>query len=387
VEPVYLDYAATTPVDDRVARRMADYLTRDGVFANPASRTHAAGRAASDAVEHAREQVAAAIGADPRGLVFTSGATEADNLALKGVAAFQRDRGRHIVTAENEHKAVLDVCRALEFDGFEITRVRPEPNGRVTPEAIGAALRPDTVLVSVMHANNETGTINDIGAIARVVRDHGARFHVDAAQTGARLELDVDALGLDLVSLSAHKAYGPKGVGALWVRRRPRVRLIPQMHGGGHEHGLRAGTLATHQVVGMGETFALARAERDADRAHADDLRARLFARLDALDGVRDNGAGADRLPWTRNVAFSGVEGEALAAALADRVALATGSACTSASTEPSYVLRAMGQQADRAAEAVRLSWGRMTSAGEMERAADILVDTVERLRHGAAVA
>ncbi len=387
MEPVYLDYASTTPVDDRVARRMADCLTRDGVFANPASRTHAPGRAAADAVEHAREQVAAAIGGDPRGLVFTSGATEADNLALKGVAAFQRDRGRHIVTAANEHKAVLDVCRALEFDGFEVTRVQPEADGRVAPEAVEAALRPDTVLVSVMHANNETGTINDIGSIARVVRGHGARFHVDAAQTGARLELDVDALDLDLVSLSAHKAYGPKGVGALWVRRRPRVRLIPQMHGGGHEHGLRAGTLATHQIVGMGEAFALAHAERDADRAHADDLRGRLFAQFDTLDGVRDNGAGAARLPWTRNIAFAGVEGEALAAALADRVAVATGSACTSASMEPSYVLRAMGQPADRAAEAVRLSWGRMTSAEEMEHAARILVDTVGRLRHGAAVA
>ena len=387
MEVVYLDYASTTPVDDRVARRMADCLTRDGLFANPASRTHAPGRAAADAVERAREQVVAAINGDPRGLVFTSGATEADNLALKGVAGFQRDRGRHIVTAANEHKAVLDVCRALEFDGFEVTRVQPRADGSVTPESIEAALRPDTVLVSVMHANNETGTINDIGAIARVVRGHGARFHVDAAQTGARLELDVEALDLDLVSLSAHKTYGPKGIGALWVRRRPRVRLLPQMHGGGHEHGLRAGTLATHQIVGMGEAFALAQSERDADRAHAEDLRARLFAQLDTLEGVRDNGAGAQRLPWTRNIAFTGVEGEALAAALADRVAVATGSACTSASTEPSYVLRAMGQPADQAAEAVRLSWGRMTTTEEMEHAARTLVDTVSRLRHGAAVA
>ena len=387
MEPVYLDYASTTPVDERVARRMADCLTRDGLFANPASRTHAPGRAAADAVEQAREQVAASIGGDPRGLVFTSGATEADNLAISGVAAFQRDRGCHIVTAANEHKAVLDVCRALEFDRFQVTRVKPESDGSVVPEAVEAALRPDTVLVTVMHANNETGAINDIGAIARVVRGHGARFHVDAAQTGARLELDVDALDLDLVSLSAHKTYGPKGIGALWVRRRPRVRLIPQMHGGGHEHGLRAGTLATHQIVGMGAAFALARAERDDDRAHADDLRARLFAWLDTLEGLRDNGAGAERLPWTRNLAFAGVEGEALAAALADRVAIATGSACTSASTEPSYVLRAMGQPTDLAAEAVRVSWGRMTGMQEMEHAARTLVDTVKRLRHGAAVA
>ena len=384
---VYLDYAATTPVDDRVAERMAGCLTKDGVFANPSSATHAAGRRAGEAVEHARGQVAASVGADPREIVFTSGATEADNLAIKGVARFQRDRGRHIVTAASEHNAVLDACSALEFEGFAVTRVPPEPDGRVTPAAIEAALRPDTVLVSVMHANNETGVINDIAAIGRRVRQHGARFHVDAAQTGARLPLDTGELDVDLVSMSAHKSFGPKGIGALWVRRRPRVRLMPQLHGGGHERGLRPGTLATHQIVGMGEAFALAEGEREREREHAEMLRTRLFAHLDTLADVRDNGGGAPRLPWIRNVAFAGVEGAALAAALADRLALATGSACSSGSTEPSAVLRAMGQPAGQAAEAVRLSWGRMTTQDEMDRAGGMLADTVGRLRAGAAVA
>ena len=387
MEPVYLDYAATTPVDDRVAERMAGCLTRDGLFANPGSGSHAPGRAAAAAVEAAREQVAAAIGGEAREIVFTAGATEADNLALKGCAAFQRDRGRHIVTAANEHKAVLDVCRALEFDGFEVTRVAPDAEGRVTGDAVAAALREDTVLVSVMHANNETGTVNDIDAIGRRVHEHGARFHVDAAQTGGKVALDVAELPVDLVSLSAHKAYGPKGAGALWVRRRPRVRLLPQIHGGGQERGLRAGTLATHQIVGLGEALALASAERDADWRHARALGECLDRRLGALAGVRDNGGGAERLPWIRNVAFAGVEGEALASALADRVAIATGSACSSASIEPSHVLRAMGQAAAQAAEGVRLSWGRMLGRAEMEHAADVLVDIVERLRRDASVA
>ncbi len=387
MEPAYLDHAATTPVDARVAERMAGCLTRGGLFANPASEHHAAGRAAAAAVEAAREQVAAAIGAEAREIVFTSGATEADNLALKGCAVFQRDRGRHIVTAASEHKAVLDVCRALEFDGFEVTRVAPADDGRVTPEAVAAALRGDTVLVSVMHVNNETGAINDIDAIGRRVREHGARFHVDAAQSGGKLALDVQDRPVDLLSLSAHKAFGPKGVGALWVRRRPRVRLMAQVHGGGHEHGLRAGTVATHQVVGFGEAMALARAERDADWRHARALGERLERHLGGLDGVRDNGGSAERVTWIRNLGFAGVDGEGLAAALADRVAIATGSACTSASTEPSHVLRAMGQGADRAAEGVRLSWGRMTAADEMERAAQALVDAVTRLRAGASVA
>lgn len=386
-EAVYLDNAATTPVDPRVAERMGAFLTADGDFGNAASHGHVFGRRARDAVEHARAQVAEAIGAEPREIVFTSGATEADNLALKGVAAFQRDRGRHIVTAASEHKAVLDTCAALEFSGYEVTRVAPAADGRVIPEAVAAALRADTILVSVMHANNETGVINDIAAIGERVRAHGARFHVDAAQSAGRIDLDVGALDVDLVSLSAHKIHGPKGVGALWVRRRPRVRLVPQIHGGGHEHGLRAGTLATHQVVGMGEALALAAAERADDAAHADRLRARLFERLAGIEGLRENGAGAPRLPGTRNIAFAGVEGEALATALADRVALSTGSACTSASVEPSPVLRAMGQDHATAAEAVRLSWGRLTRAADMDRGAAELAEAVARLRRGAPVA
>ena len=378
---IYLDYAATTPADPRVAERMGAYLTADGDFANPASEQHEAGRRAHAAAEAAREQVAAAIGGAPREVVFTSGATEANNLALKGAAGFQRDRGRHIVTAESEHKAVLDVCEALAFQGFEVTRVRPQADGQVAPATVAAALREDTVLVSVMHANNETGVINDIAAIGERVHAHGALYHVDAAQTGGKLALDVGSLPVDLVSLSAHKVHGPKGVGALWVRRRPRVRLVPQMHGGGHEHGLRSGTLPTHQVVGMGEAVALAQERREADRAHAEALLARLEEALAGVADRRDNGAGAPRLPHIRNLAFAGVEGESLVAALGDRVALATGSACTTASIEPSFVLRAMGQTHAQAAEAVRVSWGRYTTAAEIDAAAAAIAETVARLR------
>lgn len=378
---IYLDHAATTPVDPRVAERMTACLTANGDFANPASEQHVFGRRALAAVETAREQVAAAIGARPQELVFTSGATESNNLALKGAAEFRRERGRHIVTAASEHKAVLDVCEELAFRGFEVTRVAPEADGRVSPEAVAAALRDDTVLVSVMHANNETGVINDIEAIGEIAHAHGALYHVDAAQTGGRVALDVASQPLDLVSLSAHKICGPKGIGALWIRRRPRVRLVPRMHGGGHERGLRSGTLPTHQVVGMGEAFALAQERRADDRAHGEALLARLEAGLAAVSGLRENGAGAPRLPHVRNLAFAGVEGESLVAALADRVALATGSACTTASMEPSFVLRAMGQSPAQATEAVRLSWGRFTTAEEIDAAAAAIAETVARLR------
>jgi len=380
-EAVYLDHAATTPVDPAVAERMGAYLTATGDFGNPASSQHVFGRRAEAAVERAREQVATAIGAEAREIVFTSGATEANNLALKGAAGFRRDRGRHIVTAASEHKAVLDVVEALAFQGWQVTRVAPEADGRVSAAAIADALREDTVLVSVMHANNDTGVINDIDAIGATAHDHGALYHVDAAQTGGRLPLDVDTQPLDLVSLSAHKLYGPKGAGALWVRRRPRVRLVPQLHGGGHERGLRSGTLPTHQVVGMGEAFALALSRRETDAAHAERLRERLQSALAAVDGLRENGAGAPRLPHIRNLAFADVEGESLAAALGDRVALATGSACTTASVEPSFVLRAMGQDHARAAEAVRLSWGRYTTTSEIDAAAAAIAETVRRLR------
>lgn len=378
---IYLDYAATTPVDPAVARRMAAYLTVDGDFGNPASTQHVFGRRAAAAVEQAREQVAVAVGAQPEEVVFTSGATEANNLALKGAAGFRRDRGRHIVTAASEHHAVLDVVETLAFQGYEVTRIAPGADGRVDPEAVADAMREDTILVSVMHANNETGVINNIEAIGAVARRHGALYHVDAAQTVGKLPLDVTSEPIDLLSLSAHKVYGPKGVGALWVRRRPRVRLVPQLHGGGHERGLRSGTLPTHQIVGMGEALALAHARRDADAAHARQLLEQLESLLAELHEVRENGAGAPRLPHIRNLAFAGVEGESLVAALGDRVAMATGSACSTASVEPSFVLRAMGQTHAQAAEAVRLSWGRFTSEEEIEAAGRDIIDTVHRLR------
>jgi cysteine desulfurase len=382
--PVYLDYAATTPVDPRVAERMAAYLTVEGDFANPASESHVFGQRARAAVEHAREQLAAALGGEPREVVFTSGATESNNLALKGAAQFLRDRGRHLVVGATEHKAVLDTAEALELAGFEVTRVAPDGEGRITPEAVAASMRADTVLVSVMHANNETGVINDIAGIGETAREHGARCHVDAAQTAGKLALNVAALAVDLVSISAHKFYGPKGAGALWVRRRPRMRLMPQIHGGGHERGLRSGTLATHQIVGLGEALTLAVAERERDTAHQLALAERLEAALDGAVEAAHVGAGAPRLPGVRNVAFARVEGESLATALSHRVAMATGSACSSASIEPSYVLRAMGYPATRAAEAVRLSWGRFTSIEELERAAHDVVETVARMQGSA---
>jgi len=380
-DAVYLDYAATTPVDERVAERMAAYLTVDGDFANPASETHVFGRRARDAVERAREQVAEALGADRREIVFTSGATEANNLALKGSAQFLRDRGRHIVVGATEHKAVLDPADALAFQGFEVTRVPPDAQGRTLAEAVAGAMREDTVLVSVMHANNETGVINDIAAIGERVHARGARFHVDAAQTAGKIDLDVRAKDLDLLSLSGHKFYGPKGAGALWVRRRPRVRLFAQIHGGGHERGLRSGTLATHQIVGLGEALALAVDERERDWAHAQRLAERLDRWLTAAGEVVVAGEDVPRLPSTRSLAFPGVDGEALTATLTDGVALATGSACSSGDAEPSYVLRAMGYTAARAAEAVRLSWGRFTTTEAMDRAADRLIDAVTRYR------
>jgi cysteine desulfurase len=380
-DAVYLDYAATTPVDERVAERMAAYLTVDGDFANPASETHVFGRRARDAVERAREQVAEALGADRREIVFTSGATEANNLALKGSAQFLRDRGCHIVVGATEHKAVLDAADALAFQGFEVTRVPPDAQGRTLAEAVAGAMREDTVLVSVMHANNETGVINDIAAIGERVHARGARFHVDAAQTAGKIDLDVRAKDLDLLSLSGHKFYGPKGAGALWVRRRPRVRLFAQIHGGGHERGLRSGTLATHQIVGLGEALALAVDERERDWAHAQRLAERLDRWLTAAGEVVVAGENVPRLPSTRSLAFPGVDGEALTATLTDGVALATGSACSSGDAEPSYVLRAMGYTAARAAEAVRLSWGRFTTTEAMDRAADRLIDAVTRYR------
>lgn len=376
---IYLDYAATTPVAPAVVDCMTTCLAH--TFGNPASSGHVPGRDAEAVVENARARVAELIGADPREIVFTGGATEADNLAIQGAARFRADLGRHIVVGASEHKAVLDTCLALEFAGFDVTRVAPASDGRIQPERVAAALRPDTILVAVMHANNETGVINDIAAIGERVRAHGAVMFVDAAQTAGKIPLDVHGLEVDLVALSAHKNHGPKGVGALWVRRRPRIRLVPLIHGGGHERGLRAGTVATHQVAGMGEAYALAGASRESDEAHAEALGERLRSHLAAVDGWRENGEGAPRLPGIRNIAFDGVDGESLTRALADRVALSTGSACTTGSVEPSHVLRAMGQDAATAAGAIRLSWGRMTTRKDIDAAAEAIVATVNRLR------
>lgn len=378
---VYLDYAATTPVDPAVAEAMGEILTSADGVGNAASAGHAWGRQAARRIETARAQVAAAIGAAARDVIFTSGATEADNLALKGAAQFRRDRGRHIVTAATEHRAVTDVCRELAFQGFDVTFVEPEADGRITPDAVARTLRHDTILVSIMHANNETGVINDIGAIGEQVRAHGAIMHVDAAQTAGKLALDTDRLPIDLLSLSAHKMHGPQGIGALWIRGRPRVRLLPLFHGGGHERGLRAGTLATHQIVGMGVACELAVTRREADGRHADALADRLRDGLAPVPDWHENGAGADRLPWIRNLAFRGVDGVSLVTALGERVALSTGSACTTGSTEPSAVLRAMGQDAATAAGAVRISWGRFTTAADMDHAVGAVSEVVARMR------
>ncbi|MDR5865258.1 aminotransferase class V-fold PLP-dependent enzyme [Halomonas koreensis] len=372
--PVYLDYAATTPVDPRVAEVLSRHLTLDGVFANPASRSHMLGWQAEQAVESARRQVADLIGADPREIVWTSGATEADNLALTGYMRANRARGRHLVTSIVEHKAVVDTARALEAEGFEVTWLTPDGDGRISPEALRGAMREDTVLVSLMAVNNELGVIHDLAALAEVAHAGGAVFHVDAAQAVGRLPLDVASLGIDLMSLSGHKAYGPKGIGALYVRRDPDLRLEALIHGGGHERGMRSGTLPTHQIVGMGEAFAIAGREGEADQARIAALRDRFLAGLDGLAGVHRNTAVEAAVPNILNLAFEGVDGESLLMALRD-VALSTGSACNSASVEPSYVLKGIGVPRRLALASLRFSFGRFTTEADIDRA-------LEALRH-----
>jgi len=375
--PVYLDYAATTPVDPRVAARMTECLTREGLFANPAS-THALGRAARAAVEQARTAVAALLNCTPPEIVFTSGATEADNLAIKGAARFHQARGRHIVTAKTEHKAVLDTCKALEQEGYAVTWLTPDDQGRVTPTQLAAALRSDTVLVSLMHANNETGVLNDIAALGALCRERGVLFHVDAAQSVGKIPLDLAVLPVDLLSLSAHKFYGPKGVGALFVRRQPRALLAAQMHGGGHEHGLRSGTLATHQLVGLGTACALAAEEMAAEGRRLAALREQLWAGLADIGLL--NGHPEARLPGILNISFPGVEGESLLLALAD-LAVSSGAACNSATAEPSYVLRALGRDDALAQSALRFSLGRWTTAEEVAFTVQRVQAAVARLR------
>src|SRR5512147_3238210 len=376
--PIYLDYSATTPVDPRVAEAMIPYLTEK--FGNPASRSHSFGWVAEAAVENARAQVAALVNADPKEIVWTSGATESNNLALKGAAHFYADKGKHIITVQTEHKAVLDTVRELERQGFAATYLDPEPDGLVDLEAFRSALRPDTILVSVMAVNNEIGVIQDIAAIGEICRSRGIVFHVDAAQATGKIPLDLAKLKVDLMSFSAHKTYGPKGVGALFVRRKPRVRIEAQMHGGGHERGMRSGTLPTHQIVGMGEAFRLARLEMAQDNERIRGLRDRLWQGLSQIEEVYLNGDMERRVPHNLNVSFNFVEGESLIMAIKD-VAVSSGSACTSSSLEPSYVLRALGRSDELAHSSIRFTVGRFTTEEEIAYTIGLLTRQVARLR------
>ncbi|AHY42026.1 IscS subfamily cysteine desulfurase [Stutzerimonas decontaminans] len=378
--PIYLDYSATTPVDPRVAAKMIECLTNEGNFGNPASRSHAFGWKAEEAVENARRQVAELVNADPREIVWTSGATESDNLAIKGVAHFYASKGKHIVTTKIEHKAVLDTTRQLEREGFEVTYIEPGEDGIVTPAMVEAALRDDTILVSVMHVNNEIGTINDITAIGELTRSRGILFHVDAAQSTGKVEIDLEKMKVDLMSFSAHKTYGPKGVGALYVRRKPRVRLEAQMHGGGHERGMRSGTLATHQLVGMGEAFRIAKEEMVQENERIRSLRDRFYKQVEHLEELYVNGSMTARVPHNLNLSFNYVEGESLIMALKD-LAVSSGSACTSASLEPSYVLRALGRNDELAHSSIRFTFGRFTTEEEIDYAAQKVCEAVTKLR------
>jgi cysteine desulfurase len=378
--PIYLDYAATCPVDPRVAEKMMQYLTLDGIFGNPASRSHRFGWQAEEAVDIARNQIAELINADPREIVFTSGATESDNLAIKGIANFYGKKGKHIVTSKTEHKAVLDPCRQLEREGFEVTYLEPQPNGLFTLEQIENALRDDTVLVSIMHVNNETGVIQDVKAIGELCRSRKIMFHVDAAQSAGKIPVDVQEMNIDLLSLSAHKIYGPKGIGALYVCRKPRVRLEAQMHGGGHERGMRSGTLPTHQIVGMGEAFRIAREEMATEGERIRTLRDRLYNGVKDIEEVYVNGDLEQRVPGILNISFAYVEGESLMMALKD-LAVSSGSACTSASLEPSYVLRALGLNDELAHSSIRFSIGRFTTEEDIDYAVRLVNDAIGRLR------
>ena len=378
--PIYLDYSATTPVDPRVAKKMAQYLTPETTFGNPASRSHVFGWDAESAVKTARKQIAELINADVREIVWTSGATEADNLAIKGVAHFYHKKGKHIVTMKTEHKAVLDTCRQLEREGYEVTYLAPKSDGLLDMETFKAALRDDTVLVSIMHVNNEIGVIQDIAAIGEITREKGIIFHVDAAQSAGKVPIDLQTLKVDLMSFSAHKIYGPKGIGALYVRRKPRVRIEAQMHGGGHERGMRSGTLPTHQIVGMGEAFRIVHQEMAAENERILSLRQRLLDGLKDLEEVYINGDLAHRVAGNLNISFNFVEGESLIMALKD-IAVSSGSACTSASLEPSYVLRAIGRNDELAHSSIRFSIGRFTVAEEIDFCVDHIREAVKKLR------
>jgi cysteine desulfurase len=378
--PIYLDYSATTPVDPRVADEMCKYLKPDGIFGNPASRSHAFGWAAEEAVTRARQEVADLINADPREIVWTSGATESDNLAIKGAAHFYNKRGKHIITLKTEHKAVLDTCRQMEREGYEVTYLDPEPSGLLDIDKFRDAIREDTILASIMHVNNEIGVIQDIRAIGEICRENKVVFHVDAAQSPGKVPIDLQEMPVDLMSFSAHKIYGPKGIGALYVRRKPRVRIEAQMHGGGHERGMRSGTLPTHQIVGMGMAFRLANEEMAKDNERLIELRNRLWDGLKDMEEVYLNGDLEQRIAGNLNISFNYVEGESLMMALKD-MAVSSGSACTSASLEPSYVLRALGRDDELAHSSIRFSIGRFTTAEEIDYVIRQTREQVERLR------
>lgn len=378
--PIYMDYAATTPVDPRVAQKMMQYLTMDGEFGNPASRSHAFGWHAEEAVETARKHIADLVNANPKEIIFTSGATESDNLAIKGAAHFYNKKGKHIITSKTEHKAVLDTCRQLEREGFEVTYLDPEPTGLIDLEKLKAAMRDDTILVSIMHVNNEIGIIQDITAIGEITREKGIIFHVDAAQSAGKVAIDLENMKVDLMSFSGHKIYGPKGIGALYVRRKPRIRIEAQMHGGGHERGMRSGTLATHQIVGIGEAFRIAKEQMAEDNQRITRLRDKLYNSLQDIEEVYLNGDIEHQVPNILNISFNFVEGESLIMALKG-IAVSSGSACTSASLEPSYVLRALGRNDELAHSSIRFSLGRFTTEEDVDFAIDQVHKAISKLR------
>ena len=378
--PIYLDYASTTPVDPRVATKMQKCLSLDGNFGNPASRSHGYGWKAEEAVEEARSHIAKLVNCDQREIVWTSGATESDNLAIKGAARFYKERGNHIITSKIEHKAVLDSCRQLEREGFEVSYLTPNNKGMILPEEVFKTITDQTILVSLMHVNNEIGVINDIQSIGKITREKGIIFHVDAAQSTGKLPIDLSSANVDLMSFCAHKTYGPKGIGALYASRRPRVRLEAQIHGGGHERGMRSGTLPTHQIVGMGEAFRLALEEMDSDNERIKDLRDRFWKGLEDVEEVYLNGDIDRRAPGFLNVSFNFVEGESLIMALKD-IAVSSGSACTSASLEPSYVLRALGLKDELAHSSIRFALGRFTTKDEVDYTINLVKDSVYKLR------
>ena len=378
--PIYLDYSATTPVDPRVAAKMSECLTKEGVFGNPASRSHSFGWESEKLIDEARGHVAKLIKANKKEIVWTSGATESDNLAIKGAAHFYKEKGNHLITLTTEHKAVLDTMRHLETEGFEVTYMNPKDNGLVDIDELKSLIKPTTTVISIMHVNNEIGVIQDLETIGKICRDNKIVFHVDAAQSPGKVDIDVDKYNIDLLSLSAHKVYGPKGIGALYVRRKPRIRLQPQMHGGGHERGFRSGTLPTHQVVGMGEAFKIAEEEMESDNKRISILRDKLWNGLNSIEEIYLNGDMKQRIPGNLNVSFNFVEGESLIMAIKN-MAVSSGSACTSASLEPSYVLRALGRSDELAHSSLRISIGKYTTEEEIDYSVSLIKEAVAKLR------